>query len=163
MSSTGTPSSYTDYIIGSVGINVPQVVVAGLEEAVLSNMNMKNSLLMAASVGVSNLLPTYTDGKWSSSTEKYIAEPLLAGLLYTLGTKYVTSSGEKEKSMAKKFAKGFIVGASSAAVSGALYSSTLANKPVPSMYSTKQAVDKSYGGLRSAANLPETAKSFIVS
>lgn len=154
--SSGILTGYTNYVDNSVGINIPQVVVATIEEAALSNMNMKNSLLMGASVGLSNLVPSYSEGKWGSATEKYIAEPIIAGLLYTLGTNFVTSSGEKERSFLKKFSKGFIVGASSAAVAGALYSSTMADVRAQSIYSAREP------GLRSKVNAPTTAPQFII-
>lgn len=147
------------YISSSIGINVPQIIVAGIEDAIISKGNVKDSLLAGASVGVSNLLPAYGPaGMWGSGAEKYVAEPIVAGLLYALGSKYM-KVGEKEGSFMKKFGKGFIIGASSAAVSGQVLSGTMATARVPSQYTTNA------GGLRNTTTLPvsSTTASFVVS
>lgn len=146
----------TSYTANSVGINIPQAIIAGIESAAMGS-SMKNSALMAVSVGVSNLVPAYAnDGSWGSGTEKYIVEPIVSGILYTIASHFV-SKGEKDK-MLKKFVQGFIVGSSSAAVSGSLYSATMAQSRVPTMYTARpQSM-----GLR-AENKPETAPQFIVS
>ena len=125
------------YVRNSMGVNVPQVIVAGIENAIASKGNMKNSLLMAGAVGVSNLLPAYGPaGMWGSNAEKYLAEPVVAGILYAAGTKFITSSGAKEgSSVLAKFAKGFVIGASSAAVGGAIVSTTIAPVRIQSQYS----------------------------
>ena len=134
-----------NYTPGSIGINIPQVLVAGIEDAMITKGNIKNALIASASVGISNLLPSYgPTGMWSGGTEKYIAEPIIAGLLYSFGSQYVRS-GEKEGSFVKRFGKGFILGASSAAIGGQLVGSSLANFKPANTYS-------SVGGLRQQAN-----------
>lgn len=144
----------------SIGINIPQVIVAGIENAVISRGNMKHSLLMAGSVGASNLVPSYATGMWGSSSEKYLAEPLVAGLIYALGSKYIVSGDDKEGSFLKRVAKGFVVGASSAAVSGAAVGVTLAPARISSQFQSAAP------GLRSA-NAPVSTSSvaapFVVS
>ena len=131
-----------NYTANSIGINIPQVLVAGIEDALITKGNIKNALIASASVGVSNLLPSYgPTGMWSSGTEKYIAEPIIAGLLYSFGSQYMRS-GDKEGSFVKRFGKGFIIGASSAAIGGQLVGSTFANYKPMSTYSSGP------GGLR---------------
>lgn len=135
-----------NYTPGSIGINIPQVLVAGIEDALITKGNIKNALVASASVGISNLLPSYgPTGMWSSGTEKYIAEPIIAGLLYSFGSQYMRS-GEKEGSFVKRFGKGFIIGASSAAIGGQLVGSTLATRQPYSQYSSR-------GGLRQTQNI----------
>jgi hypothetical protein len=148
------------YIPGSMGINIPQVLVAGVEDAMISKGNMKNALVAGAAVGISNLLPTAVDGMWSSGQEKYLAEPIIAGILYAIGTKYI-KVGDKEGSMIKRFGKGFIIGASSAAVAGQLVGYTLANTAPKSVYTS------SPGGLRGitqagGSNVNSAVKPFVV-
>lgn len=131
-----------NYTPNSIGINIPQMLVAGLEDAAITKGNMKNALVASVSVGVSNLLPSYgPTGMWSSGTEKYIAEPIIAGLLYSFGSQYL-KTGDKEGSFIKRFGKGFIIGASSAAIGGQLVGSTFANYKPMSTYSSGP------GGLR---------------
>jgi len=118
----------------SSGINIPQALVAGIENAALSKGKLKHSALMAASVGVSNLVPAYT-GTYSESTEKYLIEPIVAGILYAAGNSFLVA-GEKNQGMMKSFVKGFLIGSSSAAVAGSIYGSTMALQYPNSLYST---------------------------
>lgn len=153
LNSLNSANSYTP---GSVGINIPQVLVAGVEASLMGS-NMKNAAIIAGSVGLSNLLPSYPQSMyWGSASCKFLVEPAIAGILYSLSGKLI-SSGEKEKSMLKKFVKGFLIGSSSAAVGGALYGATMANSRVPSMYSATGA------GLRGPINKPANYPQFIVS
>lgn len=148
-------SNYSNYVSGSVGFNVPQILVAGIEASLMGS-SMKNAAIVAGAVGVSNLLPAYSGtANWGSSTEKYIAEPILAGVLYSVSGYLI--KGDKQKSLLKKFMKGFLIGSSSAAVSGGLYGATMATTRVPSMYSARN------DGLRGAVNKPMILPQFIVS
>lgn len=138
--------NYSSY---SMGVNIPQAIVAGVENAALSKGKMKHSALMAASVGLSGLVPAYT-GSYTESTEKYLVEPVVAGILYAIGNSYIIA-GEKNQGMMKSFVKGFVIGASSAGVTGALWA-TQAATPVNSLYSSAGAA-KADSGLR-ATNAP---------
>lgn len=128
----------------SSGINIPQALVAGIENAALSKGKLKHSALMAASVGVSNLVPAYT-GTYSESTEKYLIEPVVAGILYAAGNSFLVA-GEKNQGLMKSFVKGFLIGSSSAAVAGSLYGSTMTKVVPQSNYSTVEP------GLRAPVN-----------
>lgn len=140
----GDKATYSDYVEGSVGINIPQIIVAGIEAAGLG-ANMKDAAILAGCVGISNLLPAYGASKaWGSASEKYIAEPLLAGALFTAASAFMKS----DKNLVKAFAKSVIIGSSSAGIAGALYSATMAKERVPSMYSYRGA------GLRGTVNAP---------
>lgn len=134
-----------------MGINIPQAIVAGVENAALSKGKMKHSALMAASVGLSGLVPAYT-GSYTESTEKYLVEPIVAGILYAIGNSYIIA-GEKNQGMMKSFVKGFVIGASSAGVTGALLSSQYG--PVNSLYSPQ-------GGLRGSTSYDEAKKETTV-
>lgn len=123
-----------------MGINIPQILVSGIENLAYTKGNIYDSLTMSASVGVSNLLPSYSNSMWSSSTEKYLAEPILAGILYAAGSKYML---ESKSTLMKSFVKGFVIGSSSAAVTGTLLSSTATVRP-----------KSVYSGLREAAGTP---------
>lgn len=94
----------------SMGINLPQIAVAGLESLAVTK-NMTDAAFMTASVGVSNIVPSSIYGYGNDGIEKYIAEPLIAGGLYTL-TKYF--DGSKQENKLKNFGKAFLVGCSSA-------------------------------------------------
>lgn len=120
------------YSTNSLGINIPQMIVAGVENAALSKGKLKHSALMAASVGVSNLVPDYI-GTYSDSTEKYLLEPIVAGALYAAGNSFLIA-GEKNQGMLKSFVKGFLIGSSSAAVAGSIYGSTMASVAPSSIY-----------------------------
>lgn len=114
------------YVKGSSGgINVPQMLIAGLEDLALTGGDYTSAGIMAASVGISSLIPQYSD-YYSSAYEKYIIESAANAILYSLGS-YMMGSKEK---MIKKAARGFVIGSSSAAVAGALVSSALV-KTIP--------------------------------
>jgi hypothetical protein len=157
VSSTKTMSIVT----GSVGINIPQVLVACVEDAAITKGNFKNALIAGASVGVSNLVPAYYSaaGMWGSGTEKYLVEPIVAGILYSIGAGYM-SSAEKEGSMLKRFSKGFIIGASSAAVAGSVMSSTITTSRVPSQYSSGSGLRSGAG--TSSAKVPTSYPNIVV-
>lgn len=147
MSTSPSPSASASYSASattnaSMGINIPQLLVAGIENLAYSNGNMYDSLTMAGSVGISNLLPSYSTTMWNSATEKYIAEPILAGALYAAGSKYMLNT---KSSLLKSFTKGFIIGSSSAAVAGTLLSGTAKERP-----------RSIYNGLRVDAGKPES-------
>jgi len=94
----------------SSGINIPQVVLALVEGYAVSE-SMKKSLIYGVSVGLSNLMPG--DKIVSTSAgEKYVAEPVVAGLLSALGAYMLKTEGSK----VKYFTNGFLIGSSSAAV-----------------------------------------------
>ena len=154
------------YISGSMGINIPQILVAGVEDAMISKGNMKDALVAGAAVGLSNLLPSVDEGMWTSGQEKYLAEPIIAGILYALGTKFI-KVGEKEGSLIKKFGKGFIIGASSAAVAGQLvgYSYTTSTvKPMSIYNSGKGQLRGNIADGADAKPVVDTAfRSFVVS
>lgn len=157
------PKSTMNYldktVVGSIGINIPQIIVASVEDAAVTRGNMKSALVAAGSVGLSNLLPSYSSGMWGSGTEKYIAEPIIAGILYSIGSKYV-GGADKEGSMLKKFSKGFVIGASSAAVAGSLVSYTTGSR-VPSQYSSVNGLRKGAG--TASATVPVSYPSVVVS
>ncbi len=94
----------------SSGINIPQAITAGIESFLISK-NSSDSLTMAGAVAASNLLPK--GSYYKDDTEKYILEPIIAGILYA-GVGY--SMGKKGDLM-KNFGKGFLVGSSSAVIS----------------------------------------------
>lgn len=145
---------------GSVGVNIPQVVVACVEDIAISKGSMKNALVAGLSVGVSNLVPAYTStGMWGSGAEKYLVEPLVAGIIYSIGSKYMKSA-EKEGSMLKRFSKGFVIGASSAAISGAIMSTTIATARVPSQYSTTSGLRQNAGNAN--AKVPTSMPNIVV-
>lgn len=104
--------SKVDYSKDTSGINIPQMLVAGIENALLTGGNLKDSLYVAASVGVSNLIPTMEkDG--NPQMEKVIVEPIAAGVLYAAVKSFMAS---KDKNLLKSFIKGFLVGSSSNAL-----------------------------------------------
>lgn len=154
-----TSMSYSSFVKGSVGINIPQLIVASIEDAAITKGNMKSALVAAGSVGLSNLVPSYTTGMWGSGTEKYLVEPIIAGILYAIGSNYIKSA-DKEGSMIKKFSKGFIIGASSAAVAGSIMSSTVANTRAPSQYSPSSGLRAGAG--TTSANVPTSYPSVVV-
>jgi hypothetical protein len=154
-----TMSYMSNTVVGSIGVNIPQVNIASIEDAAVTRGNMKSALVAAGSVGLSNLLPSYSSGMWGSGTEKYIAEPIIAGILYSLGSRYV-GGADKEGSMIKKFSKGFIIGASSAAVAGPLVSLAAPSR-VPSQYSATSGLRKGAG--TSTATIPVSYPSLVVS
>lgn len=154
-----TMSYMSNTVVGSIGVNIPQVIVASIEDAAVTRGNMKSALVAAGSVGLSNLLPSYSSGMWGSGTEKYIAEPIIAGILYSLGSRYV-GGADKEGSMLKKFSKGFIIGASSAAVAGPLVSLAAPSR-VPSQYSSTSGLRAGAG--TASATIPVSYPSLVVS
>lgn len=99
----------------SVGINIPQTLIALLEGYLITG-NSKKTLLYGISVALSNLAPgTYLSNY--PSGEKYIIEPVIAGVLAALGANLMKI--EKSSNL-KYFSNGFIIGSSSAAVLSAI-------------------------------------------
>lgn len=94
----------------SMGINLPQTVVAGLESLVVTK-NMKDAAYMTGSVALSNIAPSSIYGYGDATIEKYIAEPVIAGGIYTMARYF---AGDKKENKMKNFGKAFLVGCSSA-------------------------------------------------
>lgn len=90
------------------GINIPQILLAIVEGFVVTD-SLKKSLIIGASVGLSNFVTTnivYSTG------EKYVVEPAVAGVLNALGVSLTLKDG----SALKNFGIGFVVGGSSAGI-----------------------------------------------
>jgi len=101
------------------GINVPQILLAGVEGYILTEQGNK-ALLYAVAVAISNLLPG-TLIPMSAAGEKYIVEPAAAGIVSLVGNHFMS----KNDRYMKTFAQGFLIGSSSAAVYGALLARNL--------------------------------------
>lgn len=113
---------------GSVGINIPQVVIAGVE-SMLVQKDMKDAAFVAAAVGISNLIPMTDYFTESARSEKYLVEPVAAGLLYA-AARYMYG---KKGTMLKDFGKGFLIGSSSAVLAIEAMSMFESN-PAPDRY-----------------------------
>jgi len=94
----------------SRGINITQLVIAGIEDFILHG-DMKSALIMAGSVGLSNLVASGPNEYFfkSALVEKFVAEPVVAGALNALAGNYMG-----RKNPMKRFTEGFIIGSSSA-------------------------------------------------
>lgn len=109
----------------SRGINVTQLVIAGLEDYILHG-DMKSALIMAGSVGVSNLVSGNGPLIYNAVVEKFVAEPVVAGALNALAGNYMG-----RKNPMKRFTEGFIIGSSSAGLNMAALKFTDYGPPFP--------------------------------
>ena len=96
----------------SIGISLPQLGVSLVESLALTG-NMQESLLISGAVSLSNLVPNMDYLKQYNLSEKYVLEPIVAGIIYSAGSEMMAGKSD----MLKNFVKGFIIGSSSAAVS----------------------------------------------
>lgn len=104
----------------SSGVNISQVVISALLEG-LHSMNPKKAGIMGVSVGLSNFVSFSKDNinkDYSGSlNEKFVFEPLLAAILYTIGSNLLD---KKNKNYIKDFMEGLIVSAASAGITPAV-------------------------------------------
>lgn len=103
----------------SVGVNIPQTILAGLEAYVVHG-DVKKALIYGGSVGLSNLIASGANNFITNDrVEKYVAEPIAAGLIADLGFSFM----EKKHNYYRIFGEGFMYGASSAVVSNTVLNS----------------------------------------